>query len=71
MLKALVIKELRESAGLVVLAVIGAAYVLGELTATPVVPWQSKYLYSYPFVADWLFYETNLVYLHTPMKTIA
>ncbi len=54
MLKALVIKELRESVGLVALAVIGAVYMFGELTATPVVPWQSSTLYSYPFVGDWL-----------------
>src|SRR5262249_49983781 len=54
MLKALVIKELRESAGIVALAIIGAVYALGELTATPVVPWQSDRLYNYPFVGDWL-----------------
>ncbi|HEX5470845.1 MAG TPA: hypothetical protein VFW73_03110, partial [Lacipirellulaceae bacterium] len=54
MLKALVIKELRESAGIVALAVIGAIYMFGELTATPVVPWQGSTLYSYPFVGDWL-----------------
>lgn len=54
MWKALAIKELRESAGIVVLAVLGAIYLLGELTATPVVPWQGNRLYSYPFVADGL-----------------
>jgi hypothetical protein len=54
MWKALAIKELRESAGIVVLAVVGAIYMLGELTATPVVPWQGRQLYSYPFVADGL-----------------
>src|SRR5690349_1451205 len=52
MLKALMIKELRESAGIVALAVIGAVYMLGELTGTPVVPWQGSWSYSYPFVAD-------------------
>ena len=59
MLKALVIKELRESAGIVALTVIGAVYALGELTATPVVPWQSDRLYHYPFVGDslnWYFW---------------
>ncbi len=61
MLKALVIKELRESAGIVVLAVIGAVYMLGELTATPVVPWQSGRLYSYPFVLDSLSYDFWIV----------
>ena len=54
MLKVLVIKELRESAGIVALAVIGAVYALGELTATTVVPWQANRLYTYPFVGDWL-----------------
>ena len=57
MLKALVIKELRESAGIVALAVLGAIYMLGELTATPVVPWQSRRLYMYPFVNDWLSFD--------------
>jgi hypothetical protein len=52
MLTALVIKELRETAGLVALAVIGAIYMFGELTATPVVPWQSGTLYTYPFIGD-------------------
>ena len=50
--KALVIKELRESAGIVALAALGVAYVLAELTATPLLPWQSRNLYSYPFVRD-------------------
>jgi hypothetical protein len=54
MLKALAIKELRESAGIVVLAIIGAVYALGEMTATPVVPWQANRLYTYPFVGDQL-----------------
>ena len=34
MLKALVIKELRESAGILALGILGAIYMLGELTAT-------------------------------------
>lgn len=54
MLKALVIKELRESAGIVALAVLGAIYMFGELTATPVVPWQGGSTSTYPFVGDWL-----------------
>jgi hypothetical protein len=61
MLKALVVKELRESAGIVALAVLGAIYMLGELTATPVVPWQSRTLYTYPFVGDWLAFYMWLV----------
>jgi ABC-type transport system involved in multi-copper enzyme maturation permease subunit len=56
MLKALMVKELREAAGFVLLALIGAVYVLAELTATPVTPWQSGYLNTYPFVNDWLNY---------------
>jgi hypothetical protein len=54
MWKSLAIKELRESAGIVVLAILGAVYLLGGLTATPVVPWQSHQLYGYPFVSDGL-----------------
>jgi hypothetical protein len=61
MLKALVIKELRESAGLLALGMIGAIYMLGELTATPVVPWQGRTLYAYPFVNDGLSFEFWLV----------
>jgi hypothetical protein len=52
MQKALVIKELRESAGIVILALFGVAYLLAELTATPIMPWQNSYLYTYPFVWD-------------------
>jgi hypothetical protein len=52
MLKALVIKELRESAGIVALAVLGGIYVLGDQTGTPVVPWQYRYLPPYPFIND-------------------
>ncbi len=54
MWKALAIKELRESAGIVVLAVLGAVYVLGELTGTPVFSWRGHGLYGYPFVSDGL-----------------
>jgi hypothetical protein len=61
MLKALVTKELREAAGLVALAVLGALYALGELTATPVVPWQGNTLYAYPFVGDSLYFYIWLV----------
>ena len=59
--KALVIKELRESAGIVALACLGAAYALAELTATPLVPWQSSRLYHYPFVSDSLSFYFALV----------
>jgi hypothetical protein len=52
MLKTLAVKELRESAGIVALAVLGMAYALAELTATHLLPWQGSRLYSYPFVGD-------------------
>lgn len=52
MFKALIVKELREAAGIVALATIGVAYALAELTATPLLPWQSSRLYQYPFVSD-------------------
>jgi hypothetical protein len=52
MVKALVIKELRESAGILVLAALAVVYVLAELTATPLLPWQSRWLYAIPFVRD-------------------
>jgi hypothetical protein len=52
MQKALVIKELRESVGIVAVAMFGVAYLLAELTATPIMPWQNGYLYTYPFVWD-------------------
>ncbi len=61
MLKALVIKELRESAGIVALAVLGAIYVLGEMTGTPVVPWQHRVNYAYPFANDSLSFNFWLV----------
>jgi hypothetical protein len=61
MLKALVVKELRESAGIVVLGVIAAVYALGDLTATPIVPWQNNRLWHYPFVADDLSFYLGLV----------
>jgi hypothetical protein len=58
MLKALVIKELRESAGLAVLAVLAVAYLLGELTGHRLVPWDFARVWStYPFVNDQLVYN--------------
>jgi hypothetical protein len=61
MLKALAIKELRESAGIVALAVLGVAYALAELTATPLLPWQSSRLYAYPFVGDRLYFYLAVI----------
>jgi hypothetical protein len=52
MIKALVVKELREAAGLVALAVLATAYALAELTGTRLVPWQNNWLYGYPFIDD-------------------
>jgi hypothetical protein len=59
--KALVLKELRESAGLVALAALGLVYALSELTATRLLPWQSSQLYWYPFVGDELGFYFTLV----------
>src|SRR5262245_39462878 len=54
MFKALIVKELREAAGIVALAALGAVYALAGLTATPLLPWQSPRLYHYPFIYDTL-----------------
>ena len=61
MLKALVVKELRESAGIIALAVLGAIYLLGEMTGTPVAPWQYAQTYAYPFVSDILSFNFWLI----------
>jgi hypothetical protein len=59
MFKALVIKELRESAGIIVLAVLAMIYALSELTGTRVLPWQARGSNGFPFVYDGLaFYLT-------------
>lgn len=52
MLKALVIKELRESAGIIALAIMAMIYALAELTGTRLMPWQGRGVYSFPFVYD-------------------
>jgi hypothetical protein len=54
MFKALVIKELRESAGIIALAVLAMVYALTELTGTQVLPWQARGSYGFPFVSDGL-----------------
>ena len=61
MIKALALKELRESAGILVLAVLVMGYALAELTAFSLLPWQSGRLYHYPFVNDSLFFYFSLV----------
>ncbi len=52
MLKALAIKELRESAGLVALAVLASVFMLAELTGMPLLPWSNGQPVAYPFVND-------------------
>lgn len=50
--KALVLKELRESAGLIAVAVLVAVYVLADLTGVRLLPIQSGRAVPYPFVSD-------------------
>jgi len=50
--KALVIKELRESAGLIAVAVAAAAYALADLTGVRLLPIQNGMPSAYPFVGD-------------------
>ena len=52
MLKALVIKELRESAGMIAVAVLAAALILSDLTGVRLLPLQSGAGSAYPFVSD-------------------
>jgi len=52
MQKALVVKELRESAGIVALALLGGVYALAEFTGTRMLPWQGTRLDQFPFVND-------------------
>jgi hypothetical protein len=52
MLKALVIKELRESAGIAALAALALLYALGELTGIRILPWRGQSYHTYPFVYD-------------------
>ena len=58
--KALVWKELRESAELIAVAVLGAVFVLSELTGVELLPFQSGQASAYPFVADgglWFYFS--------------
>jgi hypothetical protein len=52
MLKALVIKELRESAGIVALAALAAAFVVTNLAGLPLVPFDVIQSGGFPFVND-------------------
>jgi hypothetical protein len=62
MLKALVVKELRESVGLIAVAGLASLYVLAELTGFQLLPWQrSRYDESLPFVSDSLTFYLCLV----------
>ena len=60
MLKALVIKELRESAGIVALAALATLYALSGLTGLGLFYWQSHSIYTYPFVNDSLTFYVSL-----------
>ena len=60
MLKALVIKELRESAGIAVLGVLALMYALGELTGIRILPWRGQSLHTYPFLYDDLSFFLSL-----------
>ena len=50
--KALVLKELRESAGLIAVGVLAAAYILADLTGVRLLPIQNGQAVRYPFVSD-------------------
>jgi hypothetical protein len=52
MVKALVIKELRESAGILAVGLLALAYVLADLTGVRLLPFQSGQPTPYPFVYD-------------------
>jgi hypothetical protein len=52
MLKALVIKELRESAGVAALAAAAILYALADMAGIQFLPWQMQGSYSMPFVSD-------------------
>jgi hypothetical protein len=54
MFKALVVKELRESAGIVALAALAILYALSGLTGMGLFFWQARSIYTYPFVNDGL-----------------
>jgi hypothetical protein len=62
MLKTLVIKELRESAGLVALAVLAALFALASLTGVPLFPIAMGQSDGFPFVKDsFAFYLTLII----------
>jgi hypothetical protein len=52
MLKALVIKELRESAGIAALAVLGLLFAYMDLTGSRLLSWQARNPMAYPFLYD-------------------
>lgn len=61
MSQALLIKELRESAGLLAVAVLACGCFLATLTGFPTLPWQSGQVASLPFVTDGLSFALWLV----------
>lgn len=62
MLKALVVKELRESIGLIAVAGLASVYVLADLTGVRLLPWQrASFDETFPFVSDSLSFYLCLV----------
>jgi len=54
--RALIVKELRESAPLAALTAVGAAWVLANLWGVPITPWDSRQATELPFVNDGALY---------------
>jgi hypothetical protein len=54
--RALIVKELRESAGLVAVAALVAAWVLCNLRGVAIPPFNSREAVDFPFVTDQMFY---------------
>jgi hypothetical protein len=52
MLKALVIKELRESVGVAALAAAAILYALADMAGIQFLPWQIQFSHAMPFVSD-------------------
>ena len=61
MTKSMIIKELRESAGIVALGLIGLVWMLASLTGFPLSPFHSSGIWQYPFVRDSLSFNFWMV----------
>jgi hypothetical protein len=61
MIKALVLKELRESVGLLAIAALAAVWVVTELTGMQLLPWSRGAVAPFPFVIDQLGFYMWLV----------